>query len=69
MNKKTRFNKPVVFAVATALASSLSLANAADENPLAKYLEVPGATVTLPVSAAKKPFPLDFVTDARAKFE
>ena len=25
----------------------------ADDNPLAKYLEVPGATVTLLVSAAK----------------
>ena len=39
------------------------------ENPLAKFLEVPGATTTLPVSAAKSPFPLDFANDARAKFE
>jgi len=28
-----------------------------DDNPLAEYLQVPGATVTLPVSAAKDPFP------------
>ena len=68
-NIKNRFMKPVVFAVATALATTLSLANAAEENPLAKYLAVPGATVTLPVSAAKEPFPLDFVKDARARFE
>lgn len=40
-----------------------------ETNPLSKYLAVPGATVTLPVSAAKKPFPLEFVNDARAKFE
>lgn len=43
--------------------------NSAQENPLAKYLAVPGAKTTLPVSAAKQPFPLDFVIDARAKFE
>lgn len=42
---------------------------AAEQNPLAKYLAVPGAKTTLPVSAAKKPFPLEFVNDARAKFE
>ncbi len=42
---------------------------AAEENPLAKYLAVPGAKTTLPVGAAKKAFPLEFVNDARAKFE
>jgi hypothetical protein len=36
---------------------------------LAKYLEVPGATTTMPVSSAKSPFPLDFAKDARKKFE
>ena len=30
------------------------------ENPLAQFLEVPGATTTLPVSAATSSFPLDF---------
>ncbi len=32
--------------------------------PLSKYLAVPGAGVTLPVSATKKPFLLEFVNDA-----
>ncbi len=40
----------------------------AQDNPLAKYLEVPGATTTLPVSEAKKPFSLEFAQDAQAKF-
>jgi hypothetical protein len=40
-----------------------------DDNPLAKYLKVPGATVTFPISEAKQPFPLDFANDAREKFE
>jgi hypothetical protein len=39
-----------------------------DANPLAKYLEIPGATTTLPVSVAKKPFSLEFAQDAQAKF-
>ena len=38
------------------------------DNPLAKYLEVPGATTTLPVSKAKKPFSLEFAQDAQSKF-
>lgn len=42
---------------------------AAEENPLEKYLAVPGAKTSLPVSAAKKPFPLEFAKDARARFE
>ena len=41
----------------------------AEENPLAEYLKVPGAQTTLPVTAAKEPFPFDFVTDAQEKFE
>ena len=41
----------------------------AQDNPLAKYLEVPGAKTTLPVSAAKEPFALDFVQDAQKRFE
>lgn len=41
----------------------------AQDNPLAKYLEVPGAKTTLPVSAAKESFALDFVQDAQKRFE
>jgi len=41
----------------------------ADDNPLAKYLKVPGASVTLPITVAKQPFALDFANDAREKFE
>jgi hypothetical protein len=38
-----------------------------DANPLAKYLEIPGATTTLPVSVAKKPFSLEFAQDAQSQ--
>ena len=41
----------------------------AQDNPLKKYLEVPGATVTFPVSDAKQGFTFDFANDARDKFE
>lgn len=39
------------------------------ENPLAKYLAVPGAMTTLPVSASTQPFPLKFVQEAHGAFE
>lgn len=39
-----------------------------DENPLAKYLVVPGAKTTLPVSTVKEPFSLEFAQDAQEKF-
>jgi len=39
------------------------------DNPLAKYLEVPGAKTTLPVSSAKAPFSLEFAQDAQKRFE
>lgn len=39
------------------------------KNPLEKYLKVPGATVTFPISEAKDGFGFDFVNDARDKFE
>ncbi len=57
--------------LAAAICSLLltSPAVAEDENPLAKYLDVPGATVTLPVSDAKQLFPLEFALDARERFE
>jgi CubicO group peptidase (beta-lactamase class C family) len=38
------------------------------DNPLAQFLAVPGATTTLPVSAAKDGFSADFVNDARKYF-
>jgi hypothetical protein len=56
-----------LFAIAGVMMAADALA--AEEDPLAKYPAVPGAKTTLPVSAAKKPLPLDFVKDARAKFE
>ena len=34
-------------------------------NPLERFLEVPGAKTTLPVSAAKDGFSADFVAEAR----
>lgn len=37
-------------------------------NPLAKFLEVPGAKTTLPVSAAKKGFSSDFVAETRKHY-
>jgi hypothetical protein len=39
-----------------------------NENPLAEFLTVPGATTTLPVSAAKDGFSAEFVNDARTYF-
>ncbi|MCB1231836.1 MAG: beta-lactamase family protein [Verrucomicrobiae bacterium] len=39
------------------------------DNPLAKYLEVPGAKTTMPVSAAKSPFSLEFAQEAQKSFE
>jgi len=38
-------------------------------NPLAKYLDAPGAKTTLPVNSAKSPFSLAFVQDAQERFE
>jgi CubicO group peptidase (beta-lactamase class C family) len=41
----------------------------AQDNPLAPYLEVPGAQTTLPVNRAKSPFSYEFAKDARERFE
>ena len=57
--------KNAVFALAVLTAFG---AFAAD-NPLAKYLEVPGGATTLPVSVAKAPFSLGFAQDAQQRFE
>ena len=40
----------------------------AQDNPLAEFLKIPGATTTLPVDAAKKPFPFDFAKAAQSSF-
>jgi hypothetical protein len=63
--------RPIVFIIAASLTMTCAISQPAlgDDNPLAKYLKVPGATVTFPVSEAKQPFPLDFANDAREKFE
>jgi CubicO group peptidase (beta-lactamase class C family) len=53
---------------AVALASAGSTI-AAERNLLGKYLAVPGAKATLPVSAAKKGFSADFVAEARKYFD
>jgi hypothetical protein len=45
------------------------LASHAEESPLAKYLEFPGAKTTLPVTRAKSPFSQEFAQDAQKKFE
>jgi CubicO group peptidase (beta-lactamase class C family) len=41
----------------------------AQDNPLAEFLKVPGATTTLPVDAAKNPFPFDFAKAAQSSFD
>ncbi|MGB5736461.1 MAG: serine hydrolase domain-containing protein [Thiohalocapsa sp.] len=45
------------------------LAGYAQDNPLAKYLDVPGAKTTLPVASAKTPFSLEFARGAQERFE
>jgi len=63
--------RPIVFIIAASLTMTCAISQPAlgDDNPLAKYLKVPGATVTFPISEAKQPFTLDFANDAREKFE
>lgn len=57
--------------LATLVVGGIALSNVsfAQDNPLAKYLAVPGAKTTLPVSFAKAPFTTDFVDDAKDRFE
>ncbi|CAK1799317.1 Beta-lactamase-related domain-containing protein [Vibrio crassostreae] len=52
-----------------ALVSASAHANVPAEHPLAKYLNAPGASVNLPVTAAKQSFELDFVQGAYDSFE
>lgn len=51
------------------IAITSPLACAAEDSPLARFLAVPGARATLPVDAAKSPFPKSFVDEARAHFD
>jgi hypothetical protein len=57
--KTTIGRKGLCLIVVTVLLTSPFITYAQD-NPLAKYLDVPGAKTTLPVSAAKEPFALGF---------
>lgn len=50
---------------AAALLPSAAPGKAPDTNP---FLEAPGAKVTLPVAAARRPFPVDFIKEARRQF-
>ncbi|PYG25648.1 serine hydrolase domain-containing protein [Pelagimonas varians] len=51
------------------IATLLPFAASAQDHPLAQYLEVPGATTTLPVDTAKTPWSLQFSKEAQAAFE
>jgi len=42
---------------------------ATNDNPLAEYLEVPGAKTTLPVEVAREPFSFEFANEARSHFD
>ncbi len=61
---------PGLFRLALAAISLTGpLITQAAANPLAKYLDAPGAKTTLPVISAKSPFSLAFVHDAQERFE
>lgn len=62
---KTRLSPVALAAICLASPSVLH----AQDNPLAPYLEVPGARTTLLVDFAKSPFPFDFAQAARENFE
>jgi len=72
MNRKKRIsivkNSVCGLALATICLTNPLVAYAED-NTLAPYLDVPGAKTTLPVSSAKSPFSLEFVQDARKRFD
>ena len=51
-----------------ALTSTFGMSSAFCQESLEKALKAPGAQVTLPVTAAKKPFPKQFVTEAQKAF-
>lgn len=53
---------------ALSLAAGLSSAALAQSSSLEEALDKPGARVTMPVEAAKEPFPKEFVTEAQKAF-
>ena len=68
MNKQARSWRHPLWMAALVL-SLIPLGASAEDNPLAKYLEVPGARTTLPVEAAKEPFFFEFANAARKHFD
>ena len=68
MNKQARSWRHPLWMAALAL-SVMPLGASAQDNPLAKYLGVPGARTTLPVEAAKEPFFFEFANAARKHFD
>ncbi len=65
--KKNTFKK-IALAIASVTAFGVN-ANDLSDHPLAEYLAKPGATVTMPVSAAKEAFDPKFVQSAFDSFE
>ena len=59
------FKAPAAALILAALAAPA----VAQDNPLAKYLAVPGAMTTLPVEATKSPWTLEFARQAQGAFE
>lgn len=58
----------VALVITAAIALAVTQAAASEPNPLAKFLEVPGGKTTLPVEAAKSPWPFEFARSARENF-
>lgn len=58
----------LVAGAATAAAASLPSTALGQAPELKQFLDAPGAKVTLPVSAAKQPFTVDFIKEARKQF-
>ena len=58
----------LVAGAATAAAAWLPSAASGQAPELKQFLDAPGAKVTLPVSAAKQPFTIDFIQEARQQF-
>ena len=61
-------NKTVMILIAISTVLFFSTQALSQESPVEKALNVPGARVTLPVEAAKKPFPKEFVAGAQKAF-
>lgn len=68
MSIKKNTLKKMALAIAAVTAFGVN-ANVSSDHPLAEYLSQPGATVTMPVSAAKEAFSPQFVQSAFDSFE